>query len=131
MDEQPTGWQPEYPPQDPAPPTARPARGGSKALKRVGLAGAGVVAGAVIATAVGADAATPSAGSTPSTSTSSPGSGAATPDHDGAAAPDHDGDHGSRPGGGGTFPSNEDPAHEKGESAAREAQENAEQAPAS
>jgi hypothetical protein len=119
MNEQPPSWQPEYPPQE-APAASPGARGRSKTLKKVGLVGAGVVAGAVIATAVGANAATSSPStSTPSTSTAGPSSS--------SAAPDRDGDHG--PGGNGTFRSNEDPAHEKGESAAREAQENAGQAP--
>jgi hypothetical protein len=119
MSEQPPSWQPEYPPQE-APAAPSGGRGRSAALKKVGLVGAGVVAGAVIATAVGAAAATSSPSTTtPSTSTAAPGGS--------SAAPDRDGDHG--PAGNGTFHSNEDPAHEKGESAAREAQEDAGQAP--
>jgi hypothetical protein len=90
----------EQPTWNAGPPKPRPGRG---VAAKIGLLGAGVIAGAVIATTFGANAATPS--STPSSPASSTSTGS------------------------GTFHSNEDPAHEQGESAAREAQEDAGQRP--
>jgi hypothetical protein len=87
---------------------------------RLALIGAGMTAclltggviGATVFQFTSAAAATPSAASAAATASPAPNSGSTSP--------------GS---GSGTFKSNEDPTHEQGESAAREAQENAGQRP--
>lgn len=78
-------------------------------VTKVGMLVAGLAAGAVIATSLGANAASTTTPTTPTPSTS-PESGTAGP-------------------GSGTFHSNENATHEQGESAAREAQEDAGQRP--
>jgi hypothetical protein len=84
------------------PPPVTPGRRGSSWTSKVGLLVAGAAAGGIIAFAINAGATNQApASSSGSTSTTAPG----------------------------TFHSNEDPTHEKGESAQREAQENAGQFP--
>jgi hypothetical protein len=99
MSDQQPTWSTEQPPP--------PKRNGL--VTKVGMLVAGLAAGAVIATSLGANAASTATPTTPTPSTST---------ESGTAGP-----------GSGTFHSNENATHEQGESAAREAQEDAGQRP--
>ncbi|MCW2706139.1 MAG: hypothetical protein JWQ37_4134 [Blastococcus sp.] len=104
MSDQPPTWSTEQPP-----PLKR-----NGLVTKVGMLVAGLAAGAVIATSLGANALGANAASTTTPTTPTP----STSTESGTAGP-----------GSGTFHSNENATHEQGESAAREAQEDAGQRP--